>query len=131
MRSILATRPCWRLWAYHPCFPVGHRTATITVAPAATGGTQKGCSQWATPLLSWQITRWSYRQSAAAAGGAAAFADVAAAGRAHLRPAGEAQRGIRRAALLELDQLSGAVRAAVLRRAALRGGAGYRRRGRR
>src|ERR1700729_1857792 len=47
---------------------------------------------------------------AAAAGGAAAFADVAAAGRAHLGTAGQAQRGVRSAALLRLDQLGGAVR---------------------
>ena len=47
---------------------------------------------------------------AAAAGGAAAFADVAAAGRAHLGAAGQAQRGVRSAALLRLDQLGGAVR---------------------
>src|SRR5258708_23853327 len=57
----------------------------------------------------------------AAAGGAAAFADVAAAGRAHLGPAGEAQRGVRRPALLELDQLGGAVRAAVRAGRARRG----------
>jgi hypothetical protein len=49
--------------------------------------------------------------SAAAAGGTAALADVAAAGRAHLRPAGEAERGVRGPALLELDQLGGGVRA--------------------
>ena len=54
---------------------------------------------------------------AAAAGGAAAFADVAAAGRAHLRSAGEAERGVGGAALLELDQLGGGVRAAPGRRA--------------
>ena len=48
--------------------------------------------------------------SAAAAGGAAAFADVAAAGRAHLGTAGEAERSVRGPALLRLDQLGGAVR---------------------
>ena len=42
-------------------------------------------------------------ESAAAAGGAAAFADVAAAGRAHLGAAGEAERSVRGAALLGLD----------------------------
>src|SRR3954452_25364592 len=47
---------------------------------------------------------------AAAAGGAAAFADVAAAGRAHLGAAGEAQRSVRGAALLSLNQLGGTVR---------------------
>src|ERR1043166_1161078 len=47
---------------------------------------------------------------AAAAGGAAAFADVAAAGRAHLGAAGEAERSVRGAALLRLDQLGRAVR---------------------
>src|SRR5258707_13199944 len=41
----------------------------------------------------------------AAAGGAAALADVAAARRAHLGPAGEAQRGIGDSALVRLDQL--------------------------
>src|SRR5690349_24236796 len=48
--------------------------------------------------------------SATAAGGAAAFADVAAAGRAHLGAAGEAERSVRGAALLGLDQLGRAVR---------------------
>ena len=47
---------------------------------------------------------------AAAAGGAAAFADVAAAGRAHLGAAGEAERCVRGAALVGFDQLGGAVR---------------------
>src|SRR5579864_2424227 len=47
---------------------------------------------------------------AAAAGGAAAFADVAAAGGAHLAAAGEAKRGVCGAALLGLDQLDRAVR---------------------
>src|SRR5450631_1806564 len=47
---------------------------------------------------------------AAATGGAAAFADVAAASRAHLSAASQAQRGVRGAALLRLDQLGGAVR---------------------
>ena len=47
---------------------------------------------------------------AAAAGGTAAFADVAAAGRAHLGAAGQAQRSVRSATLLRLDQLGGAVR---------------------
>src|ERR1051326_8342706 len=47
---------------------------------------------------------------AAAAGGAAAFADIAAAGRAHLGAAGEAERSVRGAALLGLDQLGRAVR---------------------
>src|SRR5205809_106737 len=47
---------------------------------------------------------------AAAAGGAAAFADVAAAGRAHLGAAGQAQRSVRGPALLGLDQLGRAVR---------------------
>src|SRR6266567_1662951 len=49
-------------------------------------------------------------QSAAAAGGAAAFADVAASGRAHLGAAGEAERSVRGAALLGLDQFGRAVR---------------------
>src|SRR3954452_5543905 len=42
---------------------------------------------------------------AAAAGAAAGLADVAAAGRAHLDPAGHAQRRVGRGALLLLDQL--------------------------
>ena len=41
---------------------------------------------------------------AAAAGGAAAFADVATAGRALLGAAGEAERSVRGPALLSLDQ---------------------------
>src|ERR1700722_17443135 len=53
---------------------------------------------------------------AAAAGGAAAFADVAAAGRAHLGAAGQAQRGVRSATLLRLAQLGGAGGLGRLRR---------------
>jgi hypothetical protein len=49
-------------------------------------------------------------ESAAAAGGAAAFADVAAACGAHLGAAGEAERRVRGATLVSLDQLGGAVR---------------------
>src|SRR5260370_7109618 len=41
----------------------------------------------------------------AAAGGAAALADVAAAGRAHLGPAGQAQRGVGDPALMRLDHV--------------------------
>src|ERR1700735_4820154 len=73
---------------------------------------QEGCSLPTASLLNWENTLRSRLESAAAAGGAAALADVAAAGRAHLRSAGEAQRGVRRAALLELDQLGGGVRSA-------------------
>src|SRR5260370_40241334 len=47
---------------------------------------------------------------AAAAGGAAAFADVAAARRAHLGAAGEAERSVRGPAQLSLDQFGRAVR---------------------
>src|SRR5260370_14000540 len=48
--------------------------------------------------------------SAAAAGGAAAFADVAVSGRAHLGPADETWRCVRGPPLLRLQQLGGAVR---------------------
>src|SRR6266536_6377492 len=48
--------------------------------------------------------------SAAAAGGAAAFAHVAAARGAHLCAAGEAERRVRGAALMLLDQLHGGMR---------------------
>src|SRR5690349_24429795 len=57
-----------------------------------------------------EILRFAIPESAAAAGGAAAFADVAAAGRAHLGAAGEAERSVRGAALLGLDQFGRAVR---------------------
>jgi hypothetical protein len=63
------------------------------------------------PLLSKEIFPWEVPKLRAAAGGAAAFADVAAARGAHLGAAGEAQRGVRGAALLELDQLGRGVRA--------------------
>src|SRR5438046_758212 len=48
--------------------------------------------------------------SAAAAGGAAAFAHVAAARGAHLCAAGEAERRVRGATLMLLDQLHGGMR---------------------
>src|ERR1700722_3195639 len=88
---------------------------------------QEGCSLPTAPLLNWENTLRSCLESAAAAGGAAAFADVAAAGRAHLRSAGEAERGVGRAALLELDQLGGGARGG---RAAGRGRGPWRRRSR-
>src|ERR1035437_8412798 len=47
--------------------------------------------------------------SAAAAGGAAAFADVAAARRAHFRAAGQAERCVGTAALLGFDEFCRAV----------------------
>src|SRR5689334_2584771 len=71
-----------------------------------------GFARW--PALATRLDRpylMQYRSvSAAAAGGAAAFADVAASGRAHLGAAGEAERSVRGAALLGLDQFGRAVR---------------------
>jgi hypothetical protein len=63
---------------------------------------QEGYSPSAVPLLNRES---SVRATflAAAAGGAAAFADVAAASRAHLGAAGEAERCVRSAALVSLD----------------------------
>src|SRR5438874_9023520 len=69
---------------------------------------------------------------AAAAGGAAALADVAASGGAHLGAADEAERRVRGASLVRLQQLGGAVRLVMLGagrwfrlpRAAVRGLAG-------
>src|SRR6201997_5663073 len=85
--------------------------ALIIESPAPPVSAQGGCDPSITSARSWGFFLMNGPFSAAAAGGAAAFADVAAAGRAHLRSAGEAQRGVRRAALLELDQLGGGVRA--------------------
>ena len=68
---------------------------------------------------------------AAAACGAAAFADVAASGRAHLGAADEAERRVRGASLVRFQQLGRAVRALLgtgrwfrLPRPAVRGLAG-------
>jgi len=77
-------------------------------------------SRWAplSPALTWIGESGStshlmqYRSVlAAAAGRAAAFADVAAACRAHLGAAGEAERSVRGPALLGFDQFDRAVRA--------------------
>jgi hypothetical protein len=71
---------------------------------------QKEHSLSATPLLSWKSSVRAAPESAAAASGAAAFADVAAACGAHFGAAGEAERGVGGSPLLRFDQLGGAVR---------------------
>ena len=87
---------------------------TTSGRSADIGRVQEEHSSSAALLLNREPFRWL----AAAAGGAAAFADIAAAGRAHLGAAGEAERSVGRAALLGLRSARSSCAA---RRAAARG----------
>src|SRR4051812_9890847 len=68
---------------------------------------RQGADETSTPCLNCDVASGDAPESAAAAGGAAALADVAAAGRAHLGAAGEAQRRVGGAALVALDHSPG------------------------
>src|ERR1035437_692604 len=82
------------------------RSGTGLSRPFAAAGATGYPSSW-----SRLVHLMQYRSVlAAAAGRTAAFADVAAARRAHLRAAGEAEWRVGRPALLRLDELGGAVR---------------------
>src|ERR1700689_5097535 len=73
-------------------------------------GSQPARTDTRTPRLLHAWACGAYRLSAAAAGGAAALADVAASGGPHLRAAVQAQRRVGMAPLLSLDELGRAVR---------------------
>src|SRR5450631_4360599 len=93
----------------HPCAENG---ATSTACSAGPGGMSGPAAPSAHRVASDRLLHLMQYRSvlAAAAGRTAAFADVAAARRAHLRAAGEAEWRIGRPALLRLDELGGAVR---------------------
>src|SRR2546422_11699342 len=85
--------------------------ANRRTAPAGPGVRRSPAIRCPLPAHASMLHLMQYRPLlAAAARGAAAFADVAAAGRAHLRAAGQAERCVGAAALARLDQLHRAVR---------------------